>query len=545
MTSDRRPPGDNPTAGGPIERGEAVHGTVLADKAMAYPPGAPGGDDIALPGRRAYLQQVIHDAIRPLTARFGLAWICILAFFACFAPFIASSHPILTKSGGQWSSPMLRHLGAADVVLPVVFIAGLTLLRLRRLSLWHSVALLMWIASVVTIAAAWPSAGQYVAGVRDLALGWAGVPGRALRYFSGSGLRYTVGGGISVLLWVLMGLLIVALVVLAALPIWIAALFPIFVLPRKAAAAAAAALAPLLVILMVYPVRPPLNVVYERYREMEKAGRLERVVRTLIPYSPSDRLRDMPDRERTTGLDGRVKELPIDSRLQEPNRRHWTGTDNYGADLLSRQIHACRIALSIGFIATGISVLIGVVVGGLMGYFAGKTDLIGMRLIEILEAIPSLVLLIAITASYGRNIYLMMAVIGLLRWTGDARFIRAEFLKLRNLDFVQAAVASGLPKRSIIFRHMLPNGISPVLVSASFGVASAILLESVLSFLGLGLVDEPSWGEMLNQARAGGAGFNWWIATFPGLLIFLTVFSYNLVGEASRDALDPKLLKRD
>jgi peptide/nickel transport system permease protein len=139
----------------------------------------------------------------------------------------------------------------------------------------------------------------------------------------------------------------------------------------------------------------------------------------------------------------------------------------------------------------------------------------------------------------------MMALIGLLSWTGYARFIRGEFFKLRNQDFVHAARAAGLPLRSIIFRHMLPNGITPVLVNTSFGVASAILIESTLSFLGLGLVDEPSWGQLLNQARAGGTGFQWWIATFPGLAIFLTVFAYNLIGEAIRDAIDPRLRKRD
>src|SRR5204863_4919723 len=130
---------------------------------------------------------------------------------------------------------------------------------------------------------------------------------------------------------------------------------------------------------------------------------------------------------------------------------------------------------------------------------------------------------------------------GLTTWTGDARFVRGEFFRLRKQDFVQAAQAAGLPRISIIFRHMLPNGITPVLVTTSFGVASAILYESTLSFLGLGLVDEPSWGQLLNQAVSEAGGFQWWLATFPGLAIFLTVFSYNLIGEALRDALDPRL----
>ena len=122
-----------------------------------------------------------------------------------------------------------------------------------------------------------------------------------------------------------------------------------------------------------------------------------------------------------------------------------------------------------------------------------------------------------------------------------ARFVRAEFLRLRNQDFVQAAKAAGLPLRSVLFKHMLPNAMAPLLVSASFGIASAILIESTLSFLGLGLIDEPSWGKMLSQAVSDAGGFYWWLATFPGIAIFLTVFAYNLVGEAVRDALDPKL----
>jgi peptide/nickel transport system permease protein len=203
-------------------------------------------------------------------------------------------------------------------------------------------------------------------------------------------------------------------------------------------------------------------------------------------------------------------------------------------------IHASRIALGIGFIATGIALLIGVFIGGLMGYFSGVVDMIGMRLVEIFEAIPTLFLLLTFVAFFGRDLYIMMAIIGLTSWTGYTRYLRAEFLKLREQDYVQAAVALGLPLRSILFRHMLPNGVAPVLVGASFGVASAILAEATLSFLGLGLVDSPSWGQMLNQAVQQSA-FNWWMAIFPGGAIFLTVFAYNLIGDALRDAIDPHL----
>ena len=136
----------------------------------------------------------------------------------------------------------------------------------------------------------------------------------------------------------------------------------------------------------------------------------------------------------------------------------------------------------------------------------------------------------------------MMVIIGLTSWSGYARYIRAEFLKLRQQDFVLSAIACGLPLRSILFRHMLPNGIAPLLVGVSFGVASAILAEATLSFLGLGIVDDPSWGQMLNQAVQAST-FNWWMAVFPGGAIFLTVFAYNLMGESLRDAIDPQLNK--
>ena len=281
---------------------------------------------------------------------------------------------------------------------------------------------------------------------------------------------------------------------------------------------------------------PPQNIVYEEFRDAQRNGRVQKVYYTIIPYSANDRMRDAV-----------LEENAVPSEPQQPpSRQHWLGTTIFGEDMLSRMIHAARVALTIGFIATGISVLIGVTIGGLMGYFSGTVDLLGMRLIEIVQAIPTLILLLIITGFFGKSLYLMMTVIGLVSWPANARFIRAEFLKLRKLDFVQAGVAAGLPLRSILFRHMLPNGIAPVLVNASFGIAGAILLESTLSFLGLGLeAKDPSWGQLLNQARAGGTGFNWWIATFPGLAIFLTVFAYTLIGESMRNALDPRLQKRD
>ncbi|MDT8310953.1 MAG: ABC transporter permease [Methylophaga sp.] len=270
---------------------------------------------------------------------------------------------------------------------------------------------------------------------------------------------------------------------------------------------------------------PPTLIIYEQYREMQAAGELDKVMYAPIPYSAKDYLRDYAN----TG---------VEAPLEATERTHWLGTDENGADVASRMIHASRIALGIGFIATGIALVIGTIIGGLMGYFSGIVDIIGMRLVEIFEAIPTLFLLLSFVAFFGRSIYMMMVIIGITAWSGYARYVRAEFLKLRQQDFVQAAVACGLPLRSILFRHMLPNGLAPLLVATSFGVASAILAEATLSFLGLGLIDDPSWGQLLNQAVQSST-FNWWLAVFPGGAIFMTVFAYNLLGEALRDAVDP------
>ncbi len=293
-------------------------------------------------------------------------------------------------------------------------------------------------------------------------------------------------------------------------------------------------------------VSPPAVVVYDEYRTREHAGEIANVWRAPIPYSPKDRLRD--------------RQLEDSTKLDPPvwkggEYNHLLGQTQFNEDVASRMIHASRIALAVGIIATGIAGFIGVIIGGLMGYFSGAVDLIGMRLVEVFEFIPQLFLLLMFVAFFpGDNpeilpglpvprIYMIMVIIGLTSWSGYARFIRAEFLKLRKQDFVAAAEALGLPLRSILFRHMLPNGLTPVIVRASFGVAGAILSEAVLSFLGLGLIEDPSWGQMLNQA-ARGAEFVWWIAIFPGLAIFLTVLAYNLIGEALRDAIDPYVARR-
>lgn len=219
------------------------------------------------------------------------------------------------------------------------------------------------------------------------------------------------------------------------------------------------------------------------------------------------------------------------------------GTDSGGRDMLSQLLHACRLSISIGLVSTTIAVFIGVTIGALMGYFGGWVDMLLYRVVEVFMAIPLLFLLIVAAAVLPRNTYVMMAIIGCVTWTGSARFIRAEFYKLRNQDFVQSARAVGLPLRSVLFKHMLPNGVTPVLVDASFAIAAAILAEAVLSYLGLSDQDQASWGRLLSDANNQVGEFMWWLAIFPGFAIFLTVLSYNLIGEALRDAIDPKLKK--
>lgn len=229
--------------------------------------------------------------------------------------------------------------------------------------------------------------------------------------------------------------------------------------------------------------------------------------------------------------------------LAAPTSSHWFGTDDSGRDVLSRMIHGARVSLSVGFVAVGIALLIGIFLGALAGYFGGWTDTVISRAIEIMLTIPTFFLIIAIIAFLPPSIYNIMVVIGLTGWTGVARFVRAEFLKLKQLDFIMALRALGASHRRIIFLHMLPNAMAPVLVSAVFGIAGAILTESSLSFLGFGVPPPtPSWGDILSQSRDY-IEFAWWLTVFPGFAIFLSITAYNLVGEGLRDAMDPRLFR--
>ncbi len=232
--------------------------------------------------------------------------------------------------------------------------------------------------------------------------------------------------------------------------------------------------------------------------------------------------------------------LDYKARFHSPRPGHWLGTDQIGRDVLSGMIHGTRTALAVGLISMGIAIFIGVFFGALAGYFGGIADILLQRIIEITMTIPTFFLIVTVVAFYpGGGIWLIMVIIGLTSWPSVARFTRAEFLKVRNMDFVTAAEALGFSSMRTIFRHVLPNAIAPVLVIAAFGIASAILTESGLSFLGFGSASTVSWGSILSVAR--GATYAWWMAVFPGTAIFITVTVYNLLGEGLRDALDPRL----
>ncbi|MBC8145232.1 MAG: ABC transporter permease [bacterium] len=219
---------------------------------------------------------------------------------------------------------------------------------------------------------------------------------------------------------------------------------------------------------------------------------------------------------------------------------HFLGTDQIGRDILSGLIHGARISLSIGLVAMAIEIIIGVTLGALAGYFGGLVDIVISRLIELFLNFPTFFLILTIVAFLGANIFYVMIIIGLTGWMGVARLVRGEVLRVRNNEFVPAAISLGFGSLRVIFRHVLPNSLAPVLVSVAFGVAGAILIESTLSFLGVGVpLETVTWGSALNASR--GAPSAWWLAVFPGLLIFLTVVSYNLIGDGLRDATDPRL----
>ena len=233
--------------------------------------------------------------------------------------------------------------------------------------------------------------------------------------------------------------------------------------------------------------------------------------------------------------------LSLDELLAPPSATHIFGTDALGRDIFSRMLYGARVSLWVGFVAVGISTAIGVVLGLASGYFGGWVDELIMRGVDVMLCFPSFFLILAVIAFLEPSLTNIMAVIGLTSWMGVARLVRAETLTLRERDFVAASRLAGEKPLRILFVHILPNALAPVLVSATLGIAGAILIESSLSFLGLGVQPpDASWGNMLMDGKSV-IEIAPWLSLFPGVAILITVLGYNLLGESLRDLLDPRL----
>lgn len=232
--------------------------------------------------------------------------------------------------------------------------------------------------------------------------------------------------------------------------------------------------------------------------------------------------------------------IDVKAILLAPSTEHWMGTDGLGRDVLSRMLHGGRISLLVGLVAVGISTFIGIILGAIAGFYRGWVDVVIMRLVDIMLSIPSFFLILAVIAFLTPSIINIMIVIGLTSWMGVTRLVRAEFLSLRDREYVLASRTLGATDYRLIFTHLLPNSLTPIIVSAVLGVAGAVLMESGLSFLGLGVQPpQASWGNILTDGKEY-IQFAWWLSLFPGLAILITVLGYNLLGEGLRDALDPR-----
>jgi peptide/nickel transport system permease protein len=231
---------------------------------------------------------------------------------------------------------------------------------------------------------------------------------------------------------------------------------------------------------------------------------------------------------------------PENEQNARPNNYSFFGTTKDGFDVFAQLVHGSRRALLVGFVSMGIAAAIGITVGAMAGYFGGWIDMVLSRGMEIVMCIPTLVLILAILSLLEKpNLWHIMMIIGFTGWTGIARLARGEFLKLKNLDYIHAARALGAGHLRVMFLHILPNALAPVLVPITFGIASAILVENALRFLGIGDTSVASWGGLLNEAK--GTLEHWWLLLFPGAAIFLTVLAYNLIGEGLQEATDPRL----
>ncbi len=236
-------------------------------------------------------------------------------------------------------------------------------------------------------------------------------------------------------------------------------------------------------------------------------------------------------------------QIDLKNVLMPPSMDHWLGTDQLGRDVLSRMIWGARISLKVGFVATGVSIIIGTLMGAVAGYYGGWVDAVIMRFVDIMLCFPTFFLILAVIAFLEPSIWNIMIIIGLTGWMGVTRLVRADFISLRERDFVQAARVIGAGDLRIIFVHILPNAMASILVAATLGIAGAILTESALSFLGIGVQPPtPSWGNILTAGKDN-IDIAWWLSLYPGLAILITVVGYNLLGEGIRDSLDPRLKK--
>lgn len=227
--------------------------------------------------------------------------------------------------------------------------------------------------------------------------------------------------------------------------------------------------------------------------------------------------------------------------LSPPSVHHPFGTDQLGRDVFSRMIYGAGISLKVGFVATGIAIFIGTILGALAGYYGRWVDSVIMRFVDIMLCFPTFFLILAVIAFLEPSIWNIMIVIGLTGWMGVTRLVRADFISLKERDFVQAARVIGASDLRIIFVHILPNAMASVIVTATLGIAGAILTESALSFLGIGVQPPtPSWGNILTAGKDN-IDIAWWLSLYPGLAILITVLGYNLLGEGIRDELDPRL----
>lgn len=258
---------------------------------------------------------------------------------------------------------------------------------------------------------------------------------------------------------------------------------------------------------------------FAQFRKQQPADLI--MVMPLIPYRPGS--------------------YDLDAVLASPSKTHWLGTDGDGRDVAAQLVWGARTSLSVGIIAVGIATIIGMILGLMAGFFGGWIDIVISRLIEVMICFPTFFLILTVLAFVGPSIYNIMVVIGFTGWTGIARLMRAEAFKHRRREYVLAATVSGAGSLRIMGRHILPNTLAPILVSATFGIAGAILAEASLSFLGFGVPpSDPSWGGQLSQAQQF-MDIAWWLTLVPGCAIFLTITAYNLIGEALRDAIDPNL----